>query len=143
MAGTKKSNLTVRILIGMGAGLLIGGLMNLIGYEPGGFVDRILVGGLFHGGGKVFINLLKAIVVPIVFVSLVCGTAALQDIRKLGAIGGKTLGLYLMTTAVAITLALSAAMLIRPGAGFDLPTGVSYQAQEPKPLVDVFIDFKD
>ena len=74
----------------------------------------------FHGAGKIFINLLRAIVVPVVFVSLVCGTAALEDIRKLGSIGGKTLGLYLMTTAIAITIALSCAIILQPGAGFEL-----------------------
>ena len=139
-ARRKKLSLTVRIVIGMASGLAIGGVMNWIGYEPGGFVDSWLVNGLFHGVGRIFINLLKAIVVPVVFVSLVCGTAALEDIRKLGAIGGKTLGLYLLTTAIAIMIALTCAILIRPGAGFELTTDASFQPQPPQPLVDVIID---
>ncbi len=132
--------LTVRILIGMAAGLLVGGMMNLIGFQAGGAIDNYLVNGLFHGGGTIFLNLLKAIVVPVVFVSLVCGTAALEDIRKRGAIGGQPLGLYLFTTAIAITIALTAAILIRPGDGFNLPTDVTFQAKQAKPLIDVIID---
>ena len=64
---------------------------------------------------------LKLLVVPLVFVSLSCGTAAMDDIARLGRIGGKVLALYLATTAFAITLALGAALVVRPGVGFNLP----------------------
>jgi Na+/H+-dicarboxylate symporter len=79
-------------------------------------------------------------VVPLVFVSLVCGTAALDDISRLGRIGGKTLGLYLLTTAVAISFALTAATLIRPGEGLELPTDVSYAVQETPGLADTLVN---
>ncbi|QKK09830.1 MAG: dicarboxylate/amino acid:cation symporter [Planctomycetota bacterium] len=69
--------------------------------------------------GALFMNGLKFIAVPIVLFSLAAGVASLNDISKVGRIGAKTVGIYLVTTAVAITIGLSAANLIRPGGGFD------------------------
>ncbi len=133
-----RSSLTFQILVAMAAGLAIGLGLNWIG--PTGLVERYLLDGLFEVGGKVFLASLKLLVVPLVFVSLVCGTAALDDITKLGRVGGKTLALYLGTTAIAITLALSAAMLVQPGAGFDLPTDVSFAAKEAPSLTETLIN---
>ncbi|MBN8588241.1 MAG: dicarboxylate/amino acid:cation symporter [Rhodothermia bacterium] len=65
--------------------------------------------------GTIFINLLKLIAVPLVLASLIMGVASLADIRKLGRIGGKTLGLYILTTAVAIAIGLIIANLLQPG----------------------------
>jgi Na+/H+-dicarboxylate symporter len=118
-------------------GFATGVFLNAIGVE--GFVEDYVVGGLFHVGGSIFLASLKLLVVPLVFVSLVCGTAALDDISKLGRVGGKTLVLYLTTTAIAITLALLAAIAIRPGAGFDLDTDVSFVAQEAPSLSETLI----
>ena len=83
-----RMGLTSRILIGMLGGLLVGSLINLIGTD--GVIGEIVVGGLFHVTGSIFLASLKLLVVPVVFVSLVCGTAALDDIGKLGRVGGKT-----------------------------------------------------
>jgi Na+/H+-dicarboxylate symporter len=145
--GRSRRSLTFRILLGMCAGLAIGVVLNLTlthGVSPGGavegFVRGFLVDGLFYVGGAVFMASLKLLVVPLVFVSLVCGTAALDDITRLGRIGGKTLGLYLMTTAVAISLALGAATVIRPGQGLELPTDVSYMAQEAPGLAQTLVN---
>ena len=131
------AGLTQRILIGMGLGLLLGLGINLAGAT--GMVGDLLVGGLLHVGGAVFLASLKLLVVPLVFVSLVCGTAALDDLAKLGRLGGRTLLLYLVTTAIAITLAIGAASLIQPGAGFDLPTDLAFEGREAPPLSDTFI----
>jgi len=136
-SGTRRS-LTVRILFGMFAGLFLGAALNWAGTE--GPIDRYLVDGLFYIGGQIFLASLKLLVVPLVFVSLVCGTASLDDIAKLGRVGGKTLSLYLMTTALAITLALTAALIVRPGAGFELQTDVSFTAQETPSLVETVIN---
>ena len=133
-----RNSLTFQILVGMAAGLAVGLGLNWIG--PTGLVERFLLDGLFEVGGKVFLASLKLLVVPLVFVSLVCGTAALDDITKLGRVGGKTLALYLTTTAIAITLALSAAMLVQPGAGFDLPTDVGFVAKEAPSLTETLIN---
>ncbi len=91
-------------------------------------------------GGSIFLASLKLLVVPLVFVSLVCGTAALDDVARLGRVGVKTLGLYLVTTAIAVSLALIAATIVQPGAGFELDSDASFQAQAAPSLAEVFID---
>jgi len=68
-------------------------------------------------GGDIFIRSLKLMVVPLVFVSLVCGAASLGGHGSMGRVGGKTVGLYLLTTGIAITIALILALLIAPGEG--------------------------
>ena len=130
--------LTTKILVGMVAGLATGLVLNAVGVA--GPVPDFIVEGLFHVGGSIFLASLKLLVVPLVFVSLVLGTAALDDITKLGRVGAKTLSLYLATTAIAISLALAAATFFSPGAGFDLETDVSFAAKQAPPLSQVFID---
>jgi Na+/H+-dicarboxylate symporter len=129
-ARSVQGRLTVRIIIGMLSGLVVGLLLNLVGAK--GLLNELLVEGLFYVVGAIFIASLKLLVVPLVLVSLVCGTAALDDVSKLGRVGGRTLVLYLGTTAVAISLALAAAVLVAPGSGFDLPTDLDY-APGPSP----------
>ncbi len=131
-------SLTFKILMGMAAGVVAGMILNAVGVESA--VPDFLVGGVFHVGGSIFLASLKLLVVPLVFVSLVLGTAALDDITKLGRVGGKTLALYLTTTAIAISLALLAATIFVPGSGFDLQTDVTFTAKEAPPLSQVFID---
>ena len=65
--------------------------------------------------GDAFMKLIKMVIVPLVFSSLLVGVASIGDVRKLGRLGGKTLGLYLTTTAIAVTIGLSCAHLIQPG----------------------------
>jgi len=68
--------------------------------------------------GKIFINLLKLIAVPLVFASLIKGVSSLSDISKLSRIGGKTIGIYLFTTLVAVTFGLLLVNIIQPGTSF-------------------------
>jgi len=138
IARHSRRSLTVRIVVGMLAGLAVGLALNAVGVA--GAVDRFLVGGLFHIVGAIFLASLKLLVVPLVFVSLVCGTAALEDVTRLSRIGSKTIVLYLLTTAVAISLALTAAALLRPGADFKLETDASFAVQEPPSLVETIIN---
>jgi proton glutamate symport protein len=65
--------------------------------------------------GDIFLNLLKLIAMPLVITSLVCGVASLSDFKKLSRMGGKTIGLYLATTAVAVTIGLLVVNTIQPG----------------------------
>ncbi len=104
------------------------------------WVHTVFTDGILHVVGQIFLAGLMVLVVPLVFVSLVCGTAALDDIRRLGRVGVITVGLYLLTTAVAISMALGAALLVRPGAGFDLGEGDTYEAAEAPSLAQVIID---
>ncbi|MDJ0851557.1 MAG: dicarboxylate/amino acid:cation symporter [Myxococcota bacterium] len=132
-----QGRLTARIVVGLITGLATGVAINVL--APTGVVHEVLVEGLFYVLGSIFIASLKLLVVPLVFVSLVCGTAALDDISKLGRVGGRTLALYLLTTAGAISLALLLAALVAPGAGFDLPSELSYEPREAPSVTDTLI----
>ncbi|MCP8901011.1 dicarboxylate/amino acid:cation symporter [Gilvimarinus xylanilyticus] len=112
-------SLTKRILLAMVLGIALGLLLN--GFtSPGGWIERYLVEGLFDMVGTIFVNSLKLLVVPLVFVSLVCGTASLGETSRVGPMAGKTVGLYVLTTAIAITLAIGVASLLGPGKGLSL-----------------------
>ena len=110
-------NLTIRILIGMVAGLTVGMLVQLSGAAPDGLIRTFFIDGLLDAGGQIFIASLKLMVVPLVFVSLVCGAASLGGHGNMGRVGGKTVGLYLLTTGIAISIALLLALVIAPGEG--------------------------
>ncbi len=131
--------LTSRILIGMGAGILVGLVIQQFALPDTHPVQVLLVDGLFEVGGRIFIASLMLMVVPLVLVSLICGASALGDGSSLGRIGGKTVLLYLFTTALAITTALIIALAISPGAGAETADPVEFEAPEPPPLTEVII----
>lgn len=112
-------SLTKRILLAMVLGIALGLLLNSF-TSPGNWVERYLVEGLFDMVGTIFVNSLKLLVVPLVFVSLVCGTASLGETSRVGPMAGKTVGLYVLTTAIAISLAIGVASLLGPGKGLSL-----------------------
>ena len=130
---------TQKILIGMGAGIVVGALLARFGAAAPA-LQTFLVDGLFHIIGAIFVAVLQMMVVPLVLVSLVCGVTALGDLRALGRLGAKTLGLYLLTTAMALVLALTLAHAISPGQGFELAGDVSYRPTDAPPLSDVLIN---
>ncbi|CAH0536225.1 dicarboxylate/amino acid:cation symporter [Vibrio marisflavi] len=135
----KPMSLTGRVILGMVAGILTGFVIRTL-FADNGFVDNYLVHGLFEVGGKIFIASLKMLVVPLVFVSLVCGTSSLKDLSTLGRMGGKTLGLYVGTTAVAITLALTMGTIFQPGAGADLAAATTFASTEAPSLGQVIVN---
>jgi len=94
---------------------------------------------IFDVVGRIFIASLKLLVVPLVFVSLVCGSAAMGENVKMGRIAFKTLALYLFTTAVAITIALTLANIINPGIGIDTTATATYVAATPPSFKAVLI----
>ncbi len=79
--------------------------------------------------GTIFINLLKLIAVPLVLVSLITGVASLSDISKLSRIGTKTIGLYLMTTVIAVVLGLVIVNIVEPGKAFSPEKREEFKAQ--------------
>jgi Na+/H+-dicarboxylate symporter len=121
------------------AGLVVGSFLHWIGTGEG-FVSTYLVNGVFDLGGKIFIASLKLLVVPLVFFSLACGASNLSDGSSMGRIGLKTVALYLMTTAIAITLALTIATTVNPGVGIDLVTTTEFVARNPPSLKQVLVD---
>jgi Na+/H+-dicarboxylate symporter len=140
MAETKKMSLTMQIIIAMVAGAILGVGLNQLAKDAA-FIETWVVGGIFHVIGTTFIASLKMMVVPLVFVSLVGGVTALGDVKSLGRIGVKVVVLYLFTTAVAITIALSVATLFSPGGNFKQGESVTtYEAKEAPSLVEVLID---
>lgn len=132
--------LTKQILVAMVLGFTIGALIHGFNWSENAFVGEFLVGGIFSLGGQIFIKTLKLLVVPLVFVSLVCGASSLASGNNMGRIGLKTVALYLMTTAIAITLALTVANIINPGLGINMAEGMTFQAKEAPPFTQVVLD---
>ena len=115
----KKISLGNWMLIGMILGLLVGLILNFYVSDP--FIKNIiLIDNVFYLGGTGFIKLMKMLVVPLVFFSIVVGVASISDIKKIGTIGGRTILIYLVTTALAVTIALIIASMIKPGAGLNM-----------------------
>ncbi|GAB3290490.1 dicarboxylate/amino acid:cation symporter [Pseudidiomarina andamanensis] len=135
----KKLSLTSRIVIGMFAGIAVGILLKTI-FPDSTIVEGYLTKGLFYVVGQIFISSLQMLVVPLVFVSLVVGTCSLSDPSKLGRLGGKSVGLYLITTAIAITFAIAMAVLVQPGTGIELATDATYEPTQAPSLAQVIID---
>ncbi len=136
----KKMGLTTKIFVGMILGIIFGLVMFKV---PAGYVrDKVILDGILAFVGSGFIRLLMMVLVPVVFTSLACGTASLDDIRTLGRIGSKTIIFYMTTTVCAICIALVLGMVISPGVGVDAG---AIQLATPKigenvPLVDVFLN---
>ena len=139
-------SLTNRILIAMVAGIATGSIINLLMHSTGvteglkSLVDVYLVHGLFDVVGRIFVASLKLLVVPLVMVSLICGSSSLGDSARMGPIAVKTLLFYMGTTAIAISLALFAAVLVSPGSGVVMEGAANFQARPAPPLTDVIVD---
>ncbi len=117
--GKKKMGLTTKIFIGLIGGLVLGVVLNL--WIPHSYVrDDIFVDGIFYVIGNGFIRLMKMLVVPLVFCSLVCGSSAIGDTKSLGKVGGKTIAFYLLTTALAVSVAITVATFVKPGVELDM-----------------------
>jgi len=138
MASAKKLDLSAKIFIAMILGAIAGIVLNMAGSPD--WSQIWLIDGIFKVIGQIFISLLKMLVVPLVFVSLVCGSSSLSDPKMLGRVGGKTIGLYLITTAVAVSLALGAAIIFQPGVGVHAVAKVETQIAEATPFTQVLID---
>ena len=139
-------NLTRRIVGAMALGLAVGGILNVLipaGVLPEALAQGLsyyLIDGLFDTVGQIFVRSLKLMVVPLVFVSLLCGTASLGNDAKMGRLASKSIGLYMLTTGVAISLALFIALLIQPGLGIDLAVASEFSAKDAPPLKTTLIN---
>ena len=115
----RKISLGNWILIGMVLGLIVGLVLNFWVHDP--FIKNVIfMDNIFYLGGNLFIKLMKMLVVPLVFCSIVVGVASISDIKTLGSIGGTTILIYLITTAIAVTVALAIGMYIKPGLGLNM-----------------------
>ena len=117
----------MRILIGMLVGVALGAVMG----------ERVAV---LQPVGDLFINLLVLAAVPLVFFNLLAGLTALADVRTLGRLAGKTVGYYLTTDLVALSLGLGAAALLRPGDGIRLTEQVAGEVGTVPAFGDILLD---
>ncbi len=132
----KKYNLTLQIIIGMLLGMIVGLALK---FSPiGSDTVAMIADDILQVGGQIFISLLKMLVVPVVFVSLICGVSSI-DIKKLGKVGGKTVLLYIFTTALAITIAIAVASLFGVGKGIDLSSAAQFKMPDPISLKSVIL----
>ena len=99
-------NLTKNVLLGMAAGVLIASVFYYTQDSIPAGLYLAIEKYVFNLGGQIFKNLLMLVVVPLVFFSLVSGISSLSNMVKLGSIATKTIGLYLMTTGIAVSMAL-------------------------------------
>ena len=133
MAGEKKKlSLTAWIAIGLVLGIIAG-----LAFQgaPAIATDYI------KPFGTIYLNLIKMVVVPVVLLSIMQGIVSLQDVRKVGSIGVKTIAFYLCTTAVAVTLGLVFANILQVGAGYVISTeGLSYEASEAPGLMQTIVN---
>ena len=130
MKEKKKLSLATKTFIGFGLGIVIG----LVFGEKATIVKPL---------GTIFLNMIKMIVVPMVFFSIIAGVASLGDLKKLRNIGVKVVGLYALTSALCVGLGLIMANIINPGKGFDLialSQSTDYEAQAMPSIIDTLID---
>ncbi len=90
--------------------------------------------------GDLFISAIKMLIVPLIFSSLVVGVTGMKDPKKMGRIGMKTFSLYLLTTAVAITIGLTIGTVLQPGVGVDLGTATVIEAKEAQPFSETLLN---
>lgn len=115
----KKLGLTSKIFIALILGAIVGILLNYV--IPAGTVrDDFIINGVLYVVGQGFIRLMQMLVVPLVLCSLVCGSMSIGDTKRLGNVGVRTLLFYLVTTALAVSVALTVGNIINPGVGLNM-----------------------
>ena len=136
----KNLKLIHKVFIGLISGIIVGALLYPMKENP--IVSKYIVSGLFEFLGQGFLRLVKMIIVPLVFASLVTGTAAMNDVKKLGRIGIKTLAFFMGTTAIGIIAAIVGANILKPGAGIVLENvqKAQYVAKETDSFVKVLLN---
>ena len=128
----KKLSLTAKIFISMVLGIIAGLLLQ---GNPAIAVDYI------KPVGTIYLNLIKMVVVPVVLLSIMQGIVSLEDIRKVGTLGARTVIYYMCTTALAITLGLVLANVLNVGGGFVIETGeLSYEAAAAPSFIDTIVN---
>ena len=111
-----RMDLWKRVMIGLVLGTLIG-LCFRYGLSEEGASQAA---SYFKPFGDLFLNLIRMLVVPLIFLTLVSGVLAMGDPKKLGSLGGRAIGIYMVTTFVAVTIGLIIGTILQPGAGFDV-----------------------
>jgi Na+/H+-dicarboxylate symporter len=132
-------NLTRNILLGMFLGFVVGAIAYYFDFIPSSIENFIQVY-IFNLGGAIFINLLKMLIVPLVFFSLVSGISSLSNLQSLGNLTFKTISLYLGTTAIAVSLSLFVASIFKPGAGYSSDIAAPERLPEGQSVYSTILD---
>ena len=119
--------LWVKILLGLILGIITGSLFPKFAV----FVKPV---------GDIFISSIKMLIVPLIFSSLVVGVTGMKDPKKMGRIGLKTMALYLLTTAIAITIGLGLGTILQPGVGVELGEGAVVKTAEAQPFSETLLN---
>lgn len=135
---TKSTSLTTKIMLGLVLGAALGGTLRWI------LAKQIFDGAIINDAlsfidiiSNLFLSSLRMLVVPVIFVSIVHGTLALTDITTLGRVASKTTIIYLLTTIVAVSLGISAALFIKPGAKTGLIASSEYSIPSATSFKDI------
>jgi Na+/H+-dicarboxylate symporter len=133
-----KFNLTTKIITALILGAVVGLILNIFAKDLFDILDPYL----FTPLGKIFLNLISMLVVPIVFLSIVLGSAGLGDPKKLGRIGLKTIVYFLLTTCIAIVIGLTLAFIIDPGLveGIDTSQSEGFKTEEAPPVGETLMN---
>ena len=134
-----QKNLTKTIFLGFFFGILVGILTSYISNFYDGFSKDII--SIYKFGGDVFLKILKMLVVPIVFFSLVSGVSNLNNISSLGRIGIRTIGIYIFTTLIAISISLTVGTFLDPGSSVQVVSKESLvNINSPPSIASVFLN---
>ena len=132
MAQKKKLSLTVKITISLVLGVIAGLLLQSRSDIAVNYIKPF---------GTIYLNLIKMVVVPVVLLSIMQGIISLQDVRKVGSIGVKTVAFYMCTTALAVTLGLLFANILNVGGGYVIATeDLVYEAKEAPSFIDTLVN---
>ena len=136
------NKLASRILTALVIGLFVGSIIQMLA-APDGFLQNVLITNTFGTGGTLFVDMIKLVVMPLIFISIVNAVCSLEDMSQFGRLGVFTFGLYLVNTAIAIVAAIFVATLLQPGLGADLglaDPSVELSLKEPPSLLAMIVD---
>ncbi|MFZ5942917.1 MAG: dicarboxylate/amino acid:cation symporter [Bacillota bacterium] len=124
-----KMKLSTKILIGL-----------VLGIAVGLFVSPDFANTFLKPIGTLFLRLIKMVIAPLVFASIVVGASSVGDVKKLGRIGSKTIAYYLVTTAIAVIIGLVLGNVLQPGAGLQLPVDAKYEGKQAPSIINVLLE---
>ena len=139
MKQNKKMSLTIKILLALFLGIVFGIIANSVLSKE---INNAMVKWALDPLGNVFLRGIKMLVVPLVLCSLICGTASMGDIKKLGRVGVRTIVYYTTTTALAISIALGVAKIMKPGLGGSqlVSAAGEFKVTEAPFIMDIFVN---
>ena len=132
------NKLTKRIVLALIYAIVVGTILHF--FSENFYIQKYITNGILFLISEIFISSMKMLVIPLIFISIICGVSNLSDPRKLGTIGGKTVLLYLFTTSIAISIAILISILFEIGSGANLALpSHSISTQEPQTFTETII----